>query len=137
MATIVEFPRTPVMCATAVGGAQGIQRAIDTVEEKLGKDLKGRKCYGVINGQGDQMDYRACVVIWPEDNPSQLGLEVGEIPAGKYARERVRDFDYRTDVPKVVQTFERLAQEFEVDETRPSLEFYRRHDEILVNLPIK
>ncbi len=135
MATIVELPRIPVICATAVGG-EGVQAAIDTVENKL-QSLKGRKCYGVISGTGDQMIYRACVIIQPEDNPKDLGLEEGEIPAGKYARERVRNFNYRTDVPRVIATFEKLAGEHEVDNSRPSLEFYRRHDEILVHVPIK
>lgn len=136
MATVVELPRIPVMCTTAIGGGKGVQGAIDTVESKI-QSLKGRKCYGVITRVGDQMSYQACVVIQPEDNPQELGLEPTEIPAGKYARERIRDFDYRKDVPRVIATFERLTDKHEIDYSRPSLEFYRRHDEILVHVPIK
>ena len=137
MPTIVELPRTSVMCATAIGGAEGVQGAIDTVEEKLNKNLRGRKCYGVITYQDNEMTYKACVVLQEGDDPIALGLETGEIPAGRYARERVKKFDYRTDVSRIIQTFQKLAGENVVDSMRPSLEFYRRHDEILVHVPIK
>ncbi len=138
MSNVIEMQRLPVMCSTAIGGGEGVQEAIDAVEGSLHKNLRGRKCYGVINYDGNGgMTYKACVVMQPGDNPEALGLEETEIPEGKYVRERVKNFDYRTDVPKVIATFDRLAGENEVDNSRPSLEFYRRHDEIIVHVPIK
>lgn len=138
MSSIVKMSRLPVMCSTAIGAGEGVQGAIDAVETSLHKNLRGRKCYGVISyDENGEMTYKACVVILLGDNPKELGLEATEIPAGKYVRERVRNFDYRTDVPRVIATFDRLAGENEVDNTRPSLEFYRRHDEIVVHVPVK
>jgi DNA gyrase inhibitor GyrI len=69
------------------------------------------------------------------DDPAAIGLEVGELPGGRYARIRLKG-----EPPDLYQliapTFERLAQRPDRDTTRPGIEFYRRHDVIDLLLPI-
>ena len=70
-----------------------------------------------------------------DDDPVELGLEVGTIPGGRYARVR-----HNGDPPAVYEliapTFRRLAAHPDRDPSRPEIEFYRRHDVIDLLLPI-
>jgi hypothetical protein len=63
------------------------------------------------------------------------GLESGTLPGGRYRRARLRG-----DAPEIYErikpTFDALAAQHAPDETRPSLEHHRRHDEIDLLLPI-
>lgn len=136
MSDIVDLPTIPVMCSVVVG-VEDVSEAVDSVEEKLGHKLTGRKCYGVSTEDEKGLHYRACVAIKVGDNPASLGLDVSEIPGGKYAKDRIRPWDYRKDVPRLVEKFEKMSQEHEADKTRPSVEFYRRHDDLILYLPIK
>jgi DNA gyrase inhibitor GyrI len=62
-------------------------------------------------------------------------LESGTLPGGRYLRARLRG-----DPPEIYErikpAFDALMQEAAADETRPSLEHYRRHDQIDLLLPI-
>ena len=97
--------------------------------------LQGRKFYGAFN----DMDgiYQACVVIQEGDDPASLGLKVGVIAGGLYARAKV--MDWSKNVNKIGEQFDQLAEEYKdrIDNTRPSVEFYRRHNEVICLLPIK
>lgn len=137
MPNIVELPTILVMCISAVGGAEGVPDAVTKVEEILGYNLRGRKCYGVSTTDGSGLHYRACVAIQEGDDPAALGLEPSEIPGGRYVEDRIRPFDYRKDIPELVGKFGRMSEENDVDQTRPSVEFYRRHDDVKLYVPIK
>jgi hypothetical protein len=64
-----------------------------------------------------------------------LGLESFVLPGGRYLRERLRGEP--PDVyDEIAPTFQMLVEQAEVDETRPSIEFYRRRDEIDLLLPV-
>jgi hypothetical protein len=52
------------------------------------------------------------------DDPAALGLESGRLPGGRYLRTRLR------------------GEPRQLDESSPSIEFYRRHDEIDLLLPV-
>lgn len=136
MPSVVELSPIPVMCSTVVG-VEDVSKAVSAVEEKLDHKLTGRKCYGVSTEDETGLHYRACVTIQERDDPASLGLEVSEIPGGKYAKDRIRPWDYTKDVPELAAKFERMSEEFEADESRPSVEFYRRHDDLILYLPIK
>ena len=69
------------------------------------------------------------------DDPSALGLEADSLPGGRYLRERLRG-DPPAVYERITPTFEALARSETPDETRPSIEFYRRRDEIDLLLPI-
>ena len=137
MSEIVQLPTIPVMYVAAVGGVEGISNAIAAIEDKLNHKLTGRKCYGVSITDKSGLHYKACVAIQEGDDPTALDLEVSEIPGGKYAKGRIRPWDYRKDVPKLTAKFEQMSKEHKVDNTRPHVEFYRRHDDLILYLPIK
>ena len=72
-----------------------------------------------------------------EDGPAtiKLGLESGRLPGGRYLRTRLHG-----EPPQVYErigpTFEALVQTTRPDESRPSIEHYRRRDEIDLLLPV-
>ena len=108
-----------------------IERGMAEVEEAVG--LRGRKYYGVFDADGDE--YRVCVQLREGDDAGTLGLEVGTLPGGRYAR--VRLTGEPPDVCRLIgPTFERLAERPDRDRSRPGIEFYRRRDVIDLLQPV-
>lgn len=107
-----------------------IGQGISEVEAALGS-LRGWKCYGSFEGG----EYRVCVQVRDGDDPATLGLEVGELPGGRYARVRLQG-EPPALYSLIAPTFERLAERADRDPSRPGIEFYRRHDVIDLLLPI-
>lgn len=107
-----------------------IGRGMQEVEEAVG--LRGRKYYGAFDDDGE---YRVCVQLRDGDDPQALGLEVGSLPGGRYARERLTG-----EPPEIYEligpTFERLCRRPDRDPSRPGIEFYRRRDVIGLLLPV-
>jgi DNA gyrase inhibitor GyrI len=77
---------------------------------------------------------RACVAAREGDELAP-GLESGTLPGGRYLRARLRG-----EPPEIYEeikpAFDELMRQAKADESRPSLEHYRRHDEIDLLLPI-
>jgi hypothetical protein len=119
----VQFVRVP-------DGLEHIRRAWDELEAVVA--LRGRHFYGAFDPVAN--DYRACVEVRAEDELAP-GLESGTLPGGRYLRARLRG-----EPPGVYErigpTFDDLTREAKPDTTRPSLEHYRRYDEIDLLLPI-
>jgi hypothetical protein len=119
----VQFVRVP-------DGLEHIRRAWDELEAVV--PLRGRHFYGAFDPVAD--DYRACVELREGDEPAP-GLESGTLPGGRFLRARLRG-----DPPGVYErigpTFDELTRERKPDTSRPSLEHYRRYDEIDLLLPI-
>jgi hypothetical protein len=127
---VVERAETPVMFKRVTDEVGAIGRGMHEVEEAVG--LRGRKYYGAFDDDGE---YRICVQLREGDDPQALGLEVGSLPGGRYARERL------TGEPPMIYeligpTFERLSGRPDRDPSRPGIEFYRRRDVIDLLLPI-
>ena len=95
--------------------------------------LKGRRFYGLFDE--DAGKYWACVRRREQDDPTRLGLRTGTIEGGLYASERLRG-DYQVLITLIAPTFEAMAARHSVDSSRPAIEFYRRHDEFVLYLPI-
>ncbi len=95
--------------------------------------LKGSRFYGVLDE--DEWKYWACVQRREEDDPASLGLRTCTIGGGPYAYERLRD-DYENLVALVASTFQAMSQRHSADSLWPDIEFYRRHDEFVLYLPI-
>ena len=93
---------------------------------------KGRKAFGYW--LPEQREYRACFSLKEGDDPEALGLRQSVIPGGRYRRARLKGEDL---YGKVGPTFDELAKDAPIDDTRPWLEFYRREDEVDVLVPIK
>ena len=118
-----------VMYVSVQDTQDGPNRAFEELESHF-SSLRGRKFYGTFqNGE-----YRACVEITPEDNPSELGLDVGVIPGGKYVREKIKD--WADKISEIEKTFNSLSKAYEPDPGRPSIEFYKSQKELILFLPI-
>jgi predicted transcriptional regulator YdeE len=128
--TEIEREEIAVQFVRAADGMPGIRRAWDELEAVV--DLHGRHFYGAYDPVAH--DYRACVEV-REGDAVAPGLESGTLPGGRYLRARLHG-----EPPEVYErigpTFGELAQTAEPDETRPSLEHYRRRNEIDLLLPI-
>jgi hypothetical protein len=96
-------------------------------------DPRGRKFFGAYDLS--TREYHVCVQVQEGDDPAALGLESGTHPGGRYLRARLRG-----EPPEVYErirpTFAALVKEAHPDETRPSIEAYRRRDEIDLLLPV-
>lgn len=124
----VELHDLRVLCVVAPGGLDGIGEAWAKLEARL-PSLRGRRFYGTyLRGE-----YRACVV--QRDDPAALGLETWTIPGGAYARRKLAH--WREHTAKIGGIFAAMAAEHPVDPDRPSIEFYRSQDELILLLPIR
>jgi hypothetical protein len=119
----VQFVRVP-------DGLEHIRRAWSELETVV--PLRGRHFYGAFDPVAN--DYRACVELRGQDEPSP-GLETGTLPGGRYLRARLRG-EPPAVYERIGPTFDELTREARPDASRPSLEHYRRHDEIDLLLPI-
>ena len=125
----VSLDDIEVMFIAAENGPEGAEQAFDKLESHL-STLRGRKFYGTYQSG----EYRACVEIMPEDDPSSLGFDTYIIPGGRYIRKRMKDWLER--IPEIEQTFIALAKQYPSDPERPSIEFYRSQKELILFLPV-
>ena len=119
----VQFVRVPA-------GLPHFRRAWDELEAVVA--LRGRRFYGAFDAIAD--DYRACVEV-REGDELAAGLESGTLPGGRYLRARLRGQPPGL-YERIEPTFDELTRQAKPDTSRPSLEHYRRHDEIDLLLPI-
>lgn len=106
--------------------------AFQRLEELVG--TRGRKFYGAFYPR--EKEYRACVVAQDGDDAQALGVEAGTLPGGRYLRTRLQGEPPEL-YARIGPTFEKLLAVATEDDSRPSLEFYRRHDELDLLLPIR
>ncbi len=117
-----------VMYFTAENMAK-VGRAFQELEACL-PSMKGRKFYGTYYGGV----YKACVAIREGDDPAMLGLDTDIIPGGKYISEKMHDWE--SHIPEIKERFMAMARENNVDNDRPSIEYYRSKRELILYLPI-
>lgn len=125
--------RRPVEALSQVAYSVRADRTWAEVEAAIGS-LRGRRFFGTFDPATHE--YRVCVQWREGDEAGALGLELGAIPGGRYACERLEGAPpavYRLIQP----AFKRLAASGDDrDPSRPSIEFYRRHDVIELLLPL-
>jgi hypothetical protein len=126
----VERDEMAVQFVRAPDGLEEIGRAWNELEAVVA--LRGRHFYGAYDPIAD--DYRACVEV-REGDEYVPGLENGTLPGGRYLRARLRG-EPPALYEQIKPTFDELTRQASPDETRPSLEHYRCHDEIDLLLPI-
>ena len=122
-----------VMFVESPNGPEGSEEAFNRLEAGL-TSLRGRKFYATFHYPDGP--YRACVAIEEGDDPGKLGLEVGVIPGGRYARGKLENWSERPwEIPAA---FTRLSDECQgrIDPSRPSIEFYKSQKELILLLPI-
>jgi hypothetical protein len=127
----VERESTQVLFVRCADDLAAMQATWAGFEALVG--LRGRKFYGAYYPQ--TKEYRVCAELREGDDPSALGVESGELPGGRYLRARLRG-EPPAVYERIGPTFEALIRRVTPDESRPSIEFYRRHDEIDLLLPV-
>ncbi len=128
---IIRLNPIPVLCVIADDTHAGIPAAWQKLEAKL-SSLHGRKFYGTF--QYPDGPYRACVAQVEGETAETLGLESWTIPGGKYAGRKLSHWSGNPDMIPAI--FDALSQAFHADPSRPSLEFYRNHSDLICYLPI-
>ena len=126
---VVTLEDKKVMYLATNNNREGPSQAFEKLESHL-STLRGRKFYGTFHSG----EYRACVEITPDDNPSALGLDTSIIPGGKYVREKLKDWsDKASEIEKI---FDSLSKSHRSDPERPGIEFYRSQKELILFLPV-
>ncbi|MDX6299382.1 MAG: hypothetical protein QOF53_596 [Nocardioidaceae bacterium] len=119
------------MLASCPDEVSEIQRLWPWFENLAG--LRGRKMYATADVIGGV--YATCTPIRAGDDPAALGLRVDELPGGRFRRGRLRG-----EPPGVYALigpgFEELESKIPADRTRPLVEYYKRHDEIELWVPV-
>jgi hypothetical protein len=127
---VVREP-TDVMLIRVADDLPEMQRAWASFDAAVG--LRGRKFYGAFDPV--TQTYSVCTVRRPGDEPARFGAEHGTLPGGRYACVRLMG-EPPAIYGEIGPTAERLAQRADADPTRPTLEYYRRHDVIDVLVPV-
>lgn len=130
----VYLQKIHVMYLESPNGIQGSNKTFIKLESKF-DGLKGRKMYGLIFGKPPNEKYFACSSILSTDNPQKLGLKTYTIPAGYYAKDKLKN--WLTNKDKISQIFNTLSQKHKVDQSRSSIEYYERLNKLILYLPIK
>ena len=130
--TVVERDETVVLFKRVADEQAAITRGWSELESAVGS-LRGRKFFGVFDEV--EHEYRACVERRDGDDPEALGLEAGALPAGRYARRRLRG-EPPGIYAEIAPAFRELALRPDRDDSRPGIEYYRSRDEIDLLLPI-
>jgi hypothetical protein len=135
MDTMVVREPVEVLRIRADMEGKGPKAAFDALESKL-PALKGRKFLGTIRMNDDGLEYFACVERLPTEDPVTLGLESCVIPGGRYIRRRIWDWSSVVAAGKLQAISQDFAKDYELDPTRPSIEYYRSMKELHILLPL-
>jgi hypothetical protein len=130
-AVAVEREEVKVMFILVRDDVAEMGPAWQRLEELVG--TRGRRFFGAF--YPSSKEYRVCVQLKEGDEPEALGLDMGTLPGGCYLRARIRG-EPPGLYERIAPTFQALLKGAASDETRPSIEHYRRHDEIDLLLPI-
>ena len=121
-----------VMLDRARDELPAIQQLWPRFERLVG--LRGRRMYAMVDtGAGT---YAACTPLRDGDEPARLGLDTAELPGGWYLRALITGEPpglYERIGP-AMRALSALAAP--VDSDRPLVEYYRRHDEIELWVPV-
>jgi hypothetical protein len=120
---VVVREETPVVFIRCSDDLAAIREAWARLEAVV--PLRGNTFFGTFDGR----EYRACAAVDAER------LARGVIPGGRYARTRLRG-DAPAVYERIAPAVDELLAAVEVDRTRPVVEFYRRHDEIDILVPV-
>jgi hypothetical protein len=120
-----------VMERSTIDDLAHIQQIWPPFEHLVG--LRGRKMYARADLR--LSTYTVCTPVREGDNPEFLGLETGTLAGGAYLRGRI------VGEPSIIYALvgsgmKELQAMVQMDPTRPLVEFYRRHDQVELWVPI-
>jgi hypothetical protein len=131
--SIIQQPQLRLITVRARSFPDGIRAAWQEIESQ--RAIKGRKAYGLICTTEAGMEYYAGLVSDGELEERVTGLPVIELAGGKCARIKVENWKDKLD--EIGALFAQMAEEHEVDPSRPAMEFYRGFAELHLLLPVK
>jgi len=95
--------------------------------------LKGNRFFATFDIR--TREYRACVALKAGETAARYGLPEGLLPGGTYARARLAGA-FAEIVGRIGSTFEEMRREHPRDPARLPIEYYKRHTEIVLFLPV-
>ncbi len=133
MFDVERFTRepSPIMLMRVADELPAIQRGWTQFENLVG--LRGRKFYGVVDEKAGE--YHVCTKIRDDDPPDHFGLETGELAGGAYLR-IVLLGEPPAIYERIGPTCRHLHTLATADDARHDVEFYRRHNEIEIWMPV-
>ena len=130
--TIVHREPMDVVYVETGDDFSSLPRAWTELESRF-ESLRGRHFFGAFWAEDGV--YRACAQLRPGEDADPLGLPQLTLPGGTFRRLRLRG-EPPAIYEEIGPAFDQLVALGGLDPTRPSLEHYRRRDEIDVLLPI-
>ncbi len=112
----------------------GPAEATRTLESRL-RSIKGRKFYGAFRIVPEAAEYFACVAKSAREDSASMQLEGGQIPGGHYIRHRLFEWSKAAAEGKLTSVSQDRARYYDVDRTRPELEYHRCMEEMHLLLP--
>ena len=92
--------------------------------------LRGRKFYGLV----EDGEYRACVELSADHDASTLPFPTLTIPGGRYVHRRMPDWEKHPQA--IGEAVDELCTRADYDPSRPVIEFYRSHNELVIRVPV-
>ena len=132
VASVVERADTAVRYVEVADEPSQIQAVWPILEEAVGS-LRGRRFIAAFDPV--QGWYRACVETRADVAAPERGLPEMVIAGGRFLRIRVRG-EPPGVYDEIGPAYELMESSAERDDGRPSLEHYRRRDEIDVLMPV-
>ena len=130
--TIVDSPPVPVLYIAGDRNmpiSEQAPLAVEQLESSL-VSLRGKKFYGVIvDGE-----YRACVRISSDEDIDHRKYLSFSIPGGRYVHRRLVNWDHEVEL--IGQSVNELIARPDYDSSRPVIEFYRSHTELVIRVPV-
>ena len=131
----VERSEVQVLRVRADMKGKGPAEAFRRLESKLAS-LRGRHFYGAFRILPDGEEYFACVERIDGEYAARMGLESATIPGGLYVRRKVLDWESVIAAGKLPAIAREMVETYQVDRSRPELEFYRSRSELHLLLPV-
>jgi hypothetical protein len=135
MDSFVERSQIAVLRVRADMSGSGPAGAMHLLESKL-PTIKGRKFYGVFRLLEAGEEYFACVERIETDDPEGMGLETGTVPGGLFARRKLYDWQKVIAAGKLKEVGEEFVRGYDIDRSRPEIEYYRSMSEMHLLLPV-
>jgi hypothetical protein len=127
----VEKQDTPVMGQHTVDDLPHIREIWPSFERLVG--VRGRRMYA--RADLTRNTYTVCTPIREDDDPESLGLQRGTLRGGPYLRGRLAG-EPSVIFSRIEKGMTELRALMPMDQTRPLVEFYRRHNEVELWVPI-
>lgn len=128
----IEREDVVVLEHTTADELAAIQEAWPRFERVTG--LRGRRMYARADENAGT--YTLCTPLRADDDPEQLALSVGTLPGGRYLRGVLagEPSEIYADIGTGMAEIRAQADE---DTARPLVEFYRRHNQVELWVPVK